>query len=283
MPSRNSGFEFCDYEFHELNELFMKNFDLQRFGRVLRLDFAVGQRQLLVYSIGGVMLYLFFFWFAHNIAFSNYMITDWKDYLHHVCEAVAMFGILTMNLFFLVVASTLWRHEQPKTGRTRHLMLPATQLEKFLSRWVYMFVLSVTAGCLTFFVADAIHIAWLWLTDKPVVAASTYLVNALPKDSSHNALAVYWMLLCCHAFFFLGGVVLRKFHFALTAVTALVLYPAAFHFLTPDQPYLKWLPISWRYGVMDVLYIVLPCVFTVLAYRLYCRWQVATRNFVNLP
>ena len=45
----------------------MKNFDLQRFGRVLRFDFAQNHQQLLWCVLGMLMVYLFFFWFAHNI------------------------------------------------------------------------------------------------------------------------------------------------------------------------------------------------------------------------
>jgi hypothetical protein len=34
----------------------MNDFNLNRFLMVLRLDFAVGQRQLMVYTAGGVMV-----------------------------------------------------------------------------------------------------------------------------------------------------------------------------------------------------------------------------------
>ena len=53
-------------------------------------------------------------------------------------------------------------------------MLIATNLEKFLARWGYLLAFSLVGGLLTFFVADGIHIAWLWLTGKPVVAAMPY-------------------------------------------------------------------------------------------------------------
>jgi hypothetical protein len=259
----------------------MNDFNLNRFLMVLRLDLAVGRRQLMVYTAGGVMVYLFYFWFAYNIGMHAVVVNDMESYVNHICEAVAMFGVMTMYMFFLVVASTLWRHEQPKAGRTMHLMLPATPQEKFLSRWVYMLVLSVTAGCLTFFVADALHIVWLWLTDKPVVAATAYFLKAFKTDFSQGAHSLYSILIAVHAFFLLGGVVLRKFHFVLTAIAAFMLFPSMMYFLTTDQPYMKSVPILWWHAGVAVLFAVLTCVFTVAAYRIYCRWQVVTHKLLN--
>ncbi len=259
----------------------MNDFNLNRFLMVLRLDFTVGRRQLLVYTAGGVMVYLFYFWFAYNVGMHAVVVNDMASYVNHICEAVAMFGVMTMYVFFLAVASTLWRHEQKKAGCTMHLMLPATQLEKFLSRWVYMLVLSLTAGCLTFFVADALHIAWLWLTDKPVVAATAYFLKAFKTDFSQGAHSLYSILIAVHAFFLLGGIVLRKFHFVLTAIAASLLVSTMMYFLTTDQPYMKAVPILWWHTGVAVLFAVLTCVFTVAAYRIYCRWQVVTHKLLN--
>ena len=159
----------------------MRNFNLQRFARVLRLDFIEGRSQLLWLTLAGLMIYLFFFWFAYNIGMTSVTV---DNLVFHVCEGVGAFGCITMFLFFLAVASSLFRKEQKKAKRTTYLTLPATNLEKFLSRWVYMLTLSAVGGFLTFFVADAIHMAWLWLTDKPVIAATTYFLKAFPQTSN---------------------------------------------------------------------------------------------------
>ena len=253
----------------------MRNFNLQRFARVLRLDFIEGRSQLLWLTLAGLMIYLFFFWFAYNIGMTSVTV---DNLVFHVCEGVGAFGCITMFLFFLAVASSLFRKEQKKAKRTAYLTLPATNLEKFLSRWVYMLTLSVVGGFLTFFVADAIHMAWLWLTDKPVIAATTYFLKAFPQTSNSaphetwlNVLFRYSVLVAAHAFFLLGGILFRKYQ---TVATALV---------THDQPYMRGIPYAWYYSCLSVFLIALTCVFTVLAYRLFCRWQIATYHFVNLP
>jgi len=260
----------------------MKNFAIQRFSQVLRLDLAQGMKRLLVYTAGGVLVYLFYFWFAYNIGMKVAVVNDWEQYVSNICEAVVMFSVMTMYFFFLAVASITFRHEQKKAGRTAHLMLPATHLEKFLSRWVYMLVFSVVVGVLTFFVADVIHMGYLWLTGKPVIAATTYFLNNFLKDVRVDSFSYYSIMLANHAFFLLGGVLFRKFNFVLTAIVGGLLLTTALHFLTLDQPYMRFVPNAWWHTGITVLFVTLTCLFTWLAYRIYCRWQLSTRKLVNL-
>lgn len=264
----------------------MKNFDLQRFGRVLRFDFAQNRQHLLWCVLGMLMVYLFFFWFAHNIGMRVDIVTDWELYIKNICEGVGIFSVIGLYIYMLATASTLYWREQNKAKRSAWLMLPATNMEKFLSRWVYMFVVSL-GGFLMFLVADAIHMAWLWMTDKPVIAATTYFLFLFPQTSSigpHatwlNVLWGYSFFVSIHAFFLLGGILFRKFQPIVTALVGIVLFLGLDSFrvhIMPDIPY------TWYHVMQSVFFVALTCVFTVLAYRLFCRWQLATRNFVNLP
>jgi hypothetical protein len=67
----------------------------------------------------------------------------------------------------------------------------------------------------------------------------------------------------------------------LTAIAAFMLFTTMMYFLTPDQPYMKAVPIQWWHTGVAVLFAVLTCVFTVAAYRIYCRWQVVTHKLLN--
>lgn len=260
----------------------MKNFDLQRFGRVLRFDFAQNRQQLLWCVLGMLMVYLFFFWFAHNIGMRVDIVTDWELHIKNICEGVGIFGVIGFYIYMLVMASLLYWREQKKAKRTAWLMLPATNMEKFLSRWVYMFVVSL-GGFLMFLVADAIHMAWLWMTGKPVIAATTYFFPQTTNVAWLRLFSVNCIFLAGQAFFLLGGILFRKFQPIVTALVGIVPFLGLLHFMTYDQPYMRDIPYAWYLGFMSVFFVALTCVFTVLAYRLFCRWQLATRNFVNLP
>lgn len=267
----------------------MKNFDLQRFGRVLRFDFAQNRQHLLWCVLGMLMVYLFFFWFAHNIGMRVDIVTDWELHIKHICEGVGFFGVIGFYIYMLLMASTLYWREQKKAKRTAWLMLPATNMEKFLSRWVYLFVVSL-GGLLMFFVADAIHMAWLWMTDKPIIAATTYSQYYFMPTSDirtdfawFKVLSFDCFLMSVQAFFLMGGILFRKFQPIVTALVGIVLFLGLDYFRVCCGPDTSDIPNTWYHVMLSVFFVALTCVFTVLAYRLFCRWQLATRNFVNLP
>ena len=108
----------------------------------------------------------------------------------------------------MATASTVYWREQKKAKRTAWLMLPATNLEKFLSRWVFMLAVSL-GGFLMFFVADAIHMAWLWMTGKPVIAATTYFFPQTTNVAWLRLFSVNCIFLAGQAFFLLGGILFR--------------------------------------------------------------------------
>ena len=260
----------------------MKNFDLQRFGRVLRFDFAQNRQHLLWCVLGMLMVYLFFFWFAHNIGMRVDIVTDWELHIKNICEGVGIFGVVCFYIYMMATASTVYWREQKKAKRTAWLMLPATNLEKFLSRWVFMLAVSL-GGFLMFFLADAIHMAWLWMTGKPVIAATTYFFPQTTNVAWLRLFSVNCFLMSVQAFFLLGGILFRKFQPIVTALVGIVLFLGLDYFRIHIGSFIPDIPYTWYHVMMSVFFVALICVFTVLAYRLFCRWQLATRNFVNLP
>ena len=281
----------------------MKNFDTKRFGHVLKLDFAEGRKAILWGALAMLLLYLFFFWFAHNIVQHNGTFTDLDAAtatelrIRSICEGVGAFGAIAMYIFFLITASTLYRTEQKKQQRIAWLMLPASNQEKFLSRWVYLLVFSLVGGLLTFFVADLIHMAYLWMTDYPVASATDNFFGLFPHTrrfpsgeyTGDNPLSVtmqYTFFISLHSFFLLGGVFFKKFHFVATAVVFVVtlvgIATTANMFGYRDTPVTTDFAIALNNIIRISIHVCLTALFTWLAYRLFCRWQVVTRKFVNL-
>ena len=232
--------------------------------------------------LGMLMVYLFFFWFAHNIGMRVDIVTDWELHIKNICEGVGIFGVVCFYIYMMATASTVYWREQKKAKRTAWLMLPATNLEKFLSRWVFMLAVSL-GGFLMFFLADAIHMAWLWMTGKPVIAATTYFFPQTTNVAWLRLFSVNCFLMSVQAFFLLGGILFRKFQPIVTALVGIVLFLGLDYFRIHIGSFIPDIPYTWYHVMMSVFFVALICVFTVLAYRLFCRWQLATRNFVNLP
>lgn len=274
----------------------MKNFNMTRFGRVLKLDFVEGRKAMMWGALCMLLLYLFFFWFAHNIGvhssrydFVNDSAQALQLRMNAICEGVAVFSAIALFIFFLITASTLYRGEQKKQQRIAWLMLPATNLEKFTSRWIYMLAFSIVGGVLPFFVADGIHMGYLWMTGNPVVDATSYILKVLPRVSlPYSPLAkvvdLYLVWVTIHSLYLLGGVLFKKFHFiATTAVFAVAMacFASVYNSLgyrdTPTPPdYIMDNVISIGFSVC------LIALFTWLAYWLFCRWQVVTHKFANV-
>ena len=282
----------------------MKQFNMTRFGRVLKLDFVEGRKALMWGSLCMVLLYLFFFWFAHEIGIhssSFYYEQDLEKrmmmHISAICEAVGAFGAMAMYIFFLITASTLYRAEQKKQQRIAWLMLPATNLEKFASRWIYMAVFSIVGGLLTYFVADLIHMAYLWMAGDPVMSATDDFFRIFPHtrtfpsgeytgDSPLSVTSRYTFFIVIHAFFLLGGVVFKKFHFIATSAVVVILFvgivATANMFRYRDTPFTTDEAIALSNIIQISIHVGLTALFTWLAYWLFCRWQVVTHKFANV-
>lgn len=268
----------------------MKKFDMTRFGRVLKLDFAEGVKPMMWGALAMLLLYLFFFWFAHNIAYhGSWYQNHPENMVWNICDSVGQFGCVAMMFFFLITASILYRAEQKKQQRIAWLMLPATNPEKFVSRWIYMLVFSLVGGILSFVVADGIHIAWLMVNGMPVMDATSYFFNGLPHTSEYVSLleitSIYGMMIVIHSFFLLGGVLFRKYHFIVTSALMVLMLAVLFSLYNALGLYQQSTvssDVTAFYTTMIVLETGVIALFTWLAYRLFCRWQVITRKFVNL-
>ena len=266
----------------------MKNFNMTRFGRVLKLDFAEGRKAMMWGAVCMLLLYLFFFWFAWNIGMHVSAVNDWDTYVKGLCQAVAGFSMMAMYIYFLITASTLYRGEQKKQQRIAWLMLPATNLEKFLSRWIYMLVFMLVGGVLTIFLADCIHMIWLQIAGHPVHSMAKALVQNLPHANKYNPLIeiveVYIVFVAFHSFYLLGGLFFKKFHFIATSVVFAIVFSAlvwtvnSFGYRdTPAQSDPTMTYILW-----GGFFASITIVCTWLAYWLFCRWQVVTHKFANL-
>ena len=283
----------------------MKQFDMTRFGRVLKLDFFEGRKAMMWGALCMLLLYLFFFWFAHNIGIHSSSFYYEQDpekrmimHISAVCEAVGAFGAMAMYIFFLITASTLYRAEQKKQQRIAWLMLPASNLEKFTSRLIYLLVFCVVGGLLPFFVADLIHTAYLWMSGNPVMSATDDFFHIFPHtrtipgtneytgDSPIRVAMEYTSFVALPCFFLLGGVFFKKFHFIATTAT-FVLIAAGWIMVHNalgyrDTPIQTQSEIYAHYTIMMLFFIGLIALFTWLAYWLFCRWQVVTHKFANV-
>lgn len=262
----------------------MKHFNLKRFGRVLSYTFLTLRRNLLSGMVGMLLCYLFIFVVSNMNCHASLPETKYI-----VDQALGM-SVMATFIFIAVATGTLFRPEESRQGRTSLMMLPASNLEKFLARWVWLWAL-ILAGCLMFVVADGLHAAYHWLQGNDVHFAVSYISSALSSDGLRFADAhaeamwrmhnvdIWLMFIALHAFYLFGSTLVRRFAFLWTS-GALALMGFVWVWLIENE-FNSWDEerFLWFIFVLAIVGIVL---FTWLAYRSFCRWQLITRKYLSV-
>ena len=129
----------------------MNSFSFNRFGKTLRWVMAVNLRTLLMWTIGSVVA----------VFVGELMTAEMGHYSAY--EMVYKFGTMGSALFILVsliMTSTIVSSVNEKRKRQAFLMMPSTNLEKFLSLLVYTSVICVACVFLAFVLGDCLRMAW---------------------------------------------------------------------------------------------------------------------------
>ena len=129
----------------------MNSFSFNRFGKTLRWVMAVNFRTLLMWTIGSVVA----------VFVGELMTAEMGHYSAY--EMVYKFGTMGSALFILVsliMTSTIVSSVNEKRKRQAFLMMPSTNLEKFLSLLVYTSVICVACVFLAFVLGDCLRMAW---------------------------------------------------------------------------------------------------------------------------
>lgn len=117
----------------------MKQFDIKRFWAITRWDLITNKKQYitLVLTLTFTLFIMFAFsCFTHKDSINSYFII----------EQLSSFSLFILNFFFTIGASTVLNTYTTKQQRTALLMLPASNREKFLMRFMM-----ITAGMVIIF------------------------------------------------------------------------------------------------------------------------------------
>ncbi len=197
------------------------------------------------------------------------------------CIAIAILFIGTA----ITGPSTMFYSMRGKHDRLALLMLPASNFEKYLMRYLSSWVLLLPLYLVAFFAADLIQfvVALLVGNHYPTFVTS-YLINLVASSAPmpRNLLcALIMMGVWIHSFYALGGTFFRsrKFAWVLTSaafIALAILYAWFFPFGHIDENTSTLEMTAW-----GAVYLFCVLVNFWLSYRLFCRQQVIGR-FVNV-
>lgn len=247
----------------------MNGFSIRRFGQVLRYDFTKSRGNLWKMPLGMTAVLFFFF----RLIYDDTTVASGLEYA--ILMGIVELGSMMIVCAALVIATRLYSDLEKKGPRTIALLLPASNLEKFLSRWVYMLVMTLLCGVVAYVAADLLHAGWLSLTGKKVIMTSGAMLTKFTGAGS----ARFWVnILAIHSFCLLSSVLFTKFQTVGALVTGMVIF-SLFNLVFRQTMTMTSEAID---SLCLVLMPILTIVFTILAYMLFCRWQIVTRKLITV-
>ncbi len=230
----------------------MKRFNINRFGKTLRWVVSVNFRKLLLWFAGSVLaVFLGEIIFKEMNPYGNP-----QTMLHSFSQFLTMILILVSVIMVSSIVSSI----NEKRKREAFLMLPASNLEKFLSLVIYSTFVCIAAAFLAIVLGDSLRMLSYWAVDykgMPYADGTYYtsvtndltgetlywwsssipmlLKNLCPNilDESINGypldfvivqiIVIYGGILWIHSLYTLGGTLLRKYSFVGTSVSMILI------------------------------------------------------------
>ena len=132
----------------------MNSFSLNRFGKTLRWVVSVNFRSLLMWTIGSALgVFLYEVMMQLIVAYHNPYYYVWG-----IADVGEAFMVIASVVFVCTVVSCI----KDRRNRTTFLMLPSSNLEKYLALVFYVTVICVLCMFLAFVVGDMLRMAWFW-------------------------------------------------------------------------------------------------------------------------
>ena len=197
----------------------MAQFDLDRFGNVMSRLLVIRQRNISVIFITFLIIFLAFAMFVIPM-FSGKTIDD-ISYRQLVIDIVGPLRIFSPFVFFVLgtfFIQDLEGHQQ----RINELMLPATNLEKFVARVLLVAVIYPLTICAAFIVADGLQ---LLISMLIAPEESFSMVVAYFDSNSSIGDSLLWdkvlSTLMSYSIAIFGGLLFRKLAWLKTTVSYL--------------------------------------------------------------
>ena len=275
----------------------MKNFDINRFGSVLKWNALMTKKEILTNTASMTFAFVV-------LAVVQVMSSRNKSDMV-VADNFNSFTSFALFVFLIICSiGGCWIFSNMKTKEQRitFKMLPATDLEKFVVRALYATVVWWLMAFVAFCLADLFRmlvslVAGVSIKGSAVplffsmISANTDVnINTLNSGDVAFAAAIYTMAnawaFWAHSLYILGGTLFRRRQFVLTtlahSIIGLVFTPMLIHFVDSSDS------LALRDSLVAIVWTA-AAVFAVwglldwwLSYRIFRRMQVINNKWLNI-
>lgn len=260
----------------------MKTFNIHRFGKVLKWTIYYNKSTLTKITLGFFIAFLAIYLLGTNLFFSSSISSP--DRLNSA--AGVTFGIFLVFLF--LTPSWILSNMKNRKSSLDYLMLPATNLEKFLARIIMVTVFYALCVVVAQIAADLIQ----WIVSMfryPVSQTGLISTDILENHyisfdwyaggfkscyERGSILVLIWMI-WMHSVYTLGGTVFRKCAWIVTSFLLLVLgiivVWSDFEIALMDEGV-----------IITLMFLVFAGLNYFLSYKIFSRIQLINNRWVNL-
>lgn len=255
----------------------MSNFNTKRFIQTFKWSMQATKKEIA--TIAGCMFFLYLIPFIISVM-SSY------GKLDIIAESDIQSATITCISFFTfyIMISGCWILNNMKTKEQRIMfkMLPASDLEKYLSRVIYITVIWFAIGILTYFLADICRMLICLISGTHGTYSTIPLALKMILTENHMIYAwVFW----AHSLYVLGGAFFRRRQFILTSCVHFLLGFIAL-FLSRYKGSVIIDPDDTHINVLLCIYPFIAFAIALfnwwLAYKLFKRSQVINNKWINL-
>lgn len=279
----------------------MKNFDSHRFRNLMRYELTANKRNII-----NTMLIMTL---ALTFVYVSTTIRTLHDNVNYNMNNL-LWGLVTSTtsiyvLFATLGASRIFYNMRRKQDRINFLTLPATNVEKFMARYLYAtvgYLLMYTGSAVVADVLNRIMAYMLYSVDVGSVClhgmeglfdmSMLVLIELIRHDNEQveiilTILLVVFIVLLCGSMYIFGGSFFRRNQWVLTTFSMTVVSIA----LTTASTMLLHVSNTEALSKSELLVLImfadllLPLLIVglhCLAWKLFCRTQVITGEWTNL-
>ena len=267
----------------------MIQFNFNRFGKLVRWSLT-NDRSYYVRTFLQMLAVLTLVFLFFTMEGNGTIIHDEKGYTIDHYTPCLFVSLYVFIITFVIGPSLMFYSMRGKHDRQTLLMLPASNLEKYLMRYS-TWILVVPVLFLAFFAADLIQYVVNWLVGRDyttfvtthflfnehLVSWRTRVWNELSEDGAFNH---YFTALWLHSVYALGATFFRshKFNALFTTIVVLVGLLGWIWLFGGES---KEVVASSSYTVDYIIWSALTVLNFWLSYKLFCRTQVIGK-FVNV-
>ncbi len=289
----------------------MNSFSFNRFGKMLRWVLSVNQRRIL-YAVAGSVVGVFM---AEMILLK---MTSY-DTPFRMLNQYGDVGAAVFAVASLILVSTIVSGVNEKRKREAFLMLPASNLEKFLALMTYTSVVCVLGVFLAFVLGDSLRMAWFWVSGPYTEIETSMMGNpvetyywwssAIPEmvnrltphvleaDSCNWFYLVMYIVVIAaiavwtHSLLIIGGTLFRKYSFVISCIIFIlfwVIFVKTTHYFELSMFTSTWENGRYVDGEIGVPAYVLAVLLPLLAvfnywasFHIFKNFQLITNKWTN--